>query len=198
LRAQDGGFADDPGVWKNRTNSLQDICHVIDTDGFRPNVGIILSNDEGQVFWARRIGRSGWQFPQGGIRADEAPEEALFRELAEEVGLSAQAVDIMGRTRGWLRYRLPDRYLRRDRRPLCIGQKQIWYLLRLVGDESAVSLNASDQPEFDRWRWVDYWQPIDEVIFFKRRVYRRALEQLAPLLFPDGIPERPVHGGRRG
>ncbi len=164
---------------------------MIDPDGYRPNVGIILSNREGRLLWARRIGQDAWQFPQGGIRSDETPEEALYRELQEEVGLRADDVKVIGATRGWLRYRLPDRYVRRNARPVCIGQKQVWFLLQLVGSEEAVRLDATDHPEFDRWRWVSYWQPLREVVAFKRGVYRRALRELAPLLFPEGVPPAP-------
>lgn len=156
---------------------------MIDTDGFRANVGIILSNERGDVFWARRIGRTGWQFPQGGIRADESAEAAMFRELREEVGLDPGHVEILGYTQRWLRYRLPQQYLRRDSLPLCIGQKQRWYLLRFRGSETDFRFDTSDSPEFDNWCWVDYWTPAEEVIFFKRKVYRRALRELAPLLF---------------
>lgn len=160
---------------------------MIDSDGFRPNVGIILSNGEGRLLWARRIGQDAWQFPQGGIRSDETPEEALFRELAEEVGLLDRDVDIIGCTRGWLRYRLPNRYVRRDTRPVCIGQKQVWFLLRLLSEENRVCLDGSERPEFDHWRWVDYWYPARKVVAFKRSVYRKALQELEPLLFPaDG------------
>ncbi len=159
---------------------------VIDRDGYRPNVGIILSNGDGRLFWARRVGQDAWQFPQGGIRADETPEQALFRELAEETGLRECHVEVVGCTRGWLRYRLPERYLRRRCAPLCIGQKQVWYLLRFLGRECDVCLDRSERPEFDGWRWVDYWYPVEQVVPFKRRVYRRALQELAPLLFPDG------------
>ena len=91
---------------------------MIDFDGFRPNVGIILSNRDGQVLWARRAGQDAWQFPQGGIRTDETPCEAMYRELAEEVGLLEKHVEVMGATRGWLRYRLPPRYIRRSCRPV--------------------------------------------------------------------------------
>ncbi|MGH8362132.1 MAG: RNA pyrophosphohydrolase, partial [Gammaproteobacteria bacterium] len=109
---------------------------------------------------------------------------ALFRELAEEIGLRPEHVEVLGSTGQWLRYRLPARYQRHDSRPLCIGQKQIWFLLRLIGEESAVRLDASDMPEFDAWRWVDYWHPVEEVIFFKRQVYRQALTELERLLSP--------------
>ncbi len=155
---------------------------MIDSDGFRPNVGIIVTNQENQVLWARRIRQNAWQFPQGGIRRNEAPEQAMYRELGEEIGLRPEHVQIIGYTRGWLRYRLPEKMLRRNCSPLCIGQKQKWYLLRLTGGESAVRLDLGEKPEFDQWCWVDYWRPIQDVVFFKQQVYRHALEELAPLL----------------
>lgn len=166
---------------------------MIDLDGFRSNVGIILCNDACQLFWAKRVGQEAWQFPQGGIRADETLEQAMYRELWEETGLQPEHVEIVGVTRKWLRYRLPKRFIRRDSQPVCIGQKQRWFLLRLTSDEKRVCLDASATPEFDGWRWVDYWYPADEVVFFKREVYRKALRELEPLLFLDGqqqaIPE---------
>ncbi len=155
---------------------------MIDSDGFRPNVGIIVANDENRVLWARRIRQDAWQFPQGGIRRNEDPVQAMYRELSEEIGLLPEHVEIIGSTRGWLRYRLPERMVRRNCSPLCIGQKQKWFLLRLIGSDSAVCLDRGDKPEFDRWRWVDYWRPAQEVVFFKQQVYRSALEELAPLL----------------
>ena len=155
---------------------------MIDENGYRANVGIILSNDEGRVFWARRIGQDAWQFPQGGIDRAESPEEAMYRELREETGLEPDHVELLGCTRTWLKYRLPKRYVRRNQRPLCIGQKQIWYMLRMLGDETSVKLDASPKPEFDHWRWVEYWEPSRQVIFFKREVYERALTELEPLL----------------
>ncbi len=159
---------------------------MVDADGYRPNVGIILSNGEGRLLWARRIGQDAWQFPQGGIQPGESPEQALFRELHEELGLEPRHVTLMGRTQGWLRYRLPRRYIRRPApgQPVCIGQKQIWFLLRLESDDSAVRLNLTDHPEFDAWRWVSYWYPVRRVVAFKRRVYLLALRELAPLLNP--------------
>jgi putative (di)nucleoside polyphosphate hydrolase len=163
---------------------------VIDADGFRPNVGIILCNEQNRLFWGRRVGQDAWQFPQGGIDADETPEQAMYRELHEEVGLLPEHVDLLGSTERWLRYRLPKRFIRRIRIPVCIGQKQRWFLLRVRCSENDFCLDSCAKPEFDSWRWVKYWQPVREVIYFKRKVYERALEELAPLLFPEGVPAR--------
>ena len=166
---------------------------MIDSHGYRANVGIILSNDRGRVFWARRVGQEAWQFPQGGIRREESPRDALFRELYEEVGLLPGHVEITGCTKGWLRYRLPSRYVRRNSHPICIGQKQIWYMLRFVGEESDFNLRLGETPEFDQWRWVNYWKPVRDVVFFKRNVYRRALRELAPLVLSGANSDQPRH-----
>ncbi|MDA0681424.1 MAG: RNA pyrophosphohydrolase [Proteobacteria bacterium] len=163
----------------------------IDTEGFRANVGIILSNDEGKVMLAGRVGSKGWQFPQGGMLHGESAEKAMYRELHEEVGLLETDVAVLGATDDWIRYRLPDRFVRRDSEPLCIGQKQRWFLLRLLGSDSQLRFDCSETPEFDRWRWVDFWRPVNEVIYFKRRVYALALHELGPHLYPDGMPPPP-------
>ena len=154
---------------------------MIDPDGYRPNVGIVLMRADGQVFWARRVRRDGWQFPQGGMNTDETPVEAMYRELQEETGLLPEHVEVLGCTPGWLRYRLPPRAIRRNERQVCIGQKQVWFLLRLTGDESNVQLDQNESPEFDNWRWVDFWYPVEHVVMFKRGVYARALRHLAPM-----------------
>ena len=153
---------------------------VIDSDGFRPNVGIILANQHGQVLWARRIRQDAWQFPQGGINNGEPPEKAMYRELYEEIGLQPEDVGILACTRGWLRYRLPRRLVRKEQYPLCIGQKQKWFLLKLLTSDDRVSVDHTPSPEFDYWRWVSYWYPLGQVVSFKREVYRRALRELAP------------------
>jgi len=163
----------------------------IDEDGFRANVGIVLSNQEGSVLLGGRAGQQGWQFPQGGVQVNETIEAAMYRELEEEVGLTSDDVDVLGSTRDWLRYTLPEKYVRRHARPLCVGQKQQWFLLRLVGHDHRVRLDTTSAPEFDRWRWVDYWSPVREVIYFKRDVYVQMLRELGPILFPEGMPPQP-------
>lgn len=151
---------------------------LIDPDGYRANVGIILTNGSGKLLWARRKGKRGWQFPQGGIDKGEDAEEAMFRELQEEVGLVPADVKILGCTQDWLHYKLPKRFQRLNNIVPVIGQKQQWYLLRLVSPEDKVKLDNMKHPEFDRWRWVNYWYPVSNVIYFKQKVYRKALQQL--------------------
>lgn len=154
---------------------------MIDREGFRANVGIVLSDGQGQVLWAKRVGQNAWQFPQGGINRGESPEEALYRELYEEIGLQQDQVNILAQTRGWLRYRLPQRYIRRHSQPLCIGQKQKWFLLELTASTSNIRFDCGNKAEFDGWSWVNYWYPVRQIVDFKRDVYRRALKELATI-----------------
>lgn len=137
-------------------------------------------NLKGRVFWCRRAGFDAWQFPQGGIKVHETAREAMYRELKEEVGLSPEHVEFMGKTRKWLRYQLPSRLIRRNMEPLCIGQKQRWFMLRFLGEDSLIRLDTCNKPEFDRWCWVDYWHPIDHIVEFKRDVYKEVLTELEP------------------
>ena len=155
------------------------VITLIDSDGYRPNVGIIVANPAGQVLWAKRRGQDAWQFPQGGINSGESIEEALFRELDEEIGLQPKQVEIISSTRGWLRYRLPKRLLRNNSKSF-VGQKQKWYLLKMLAEDGAVCFDHSDSPEFDFWQWVSYWYPLGQVVPFKKDVYRRAMKELAP------------------
>lgn len=167
------------------------MADFIDADGFRANVGIVLIRDDRRVFLGGRPGGRGWQFPQGGVAEHEAPEKAVFRELKEEIGLEECDVQVIATTRSWLRYRLPRQYVRKQSTPVCIGQKQRWFLLRFVGKEDAFRFDTTTQPEFDSWRWAEYWSPVREVIFFKRAVYARALDELARHAFPHDPPPLP-------
>lgn len=165
---------------------------MLDRDGYRPNVGIVILNRNDRVFWGKRVREHSWQFPQGGIKQGETPEQAMYRELAEEVGLLPQHVEIIGRTRDWLKYDVPTHWVRREWRGTYRGQKQIWFLLRLTGRDCDVSLRSTTHPEFDGWRWCEYWSPLDSVIEFKREVYESALSELARFI---GGLTRPSAGG---
>jgi putative (di)nucleoside polyphosphate hydrolase len=170
---------------------------MLDRDGYRPNVGIILANGRDEVFWGKRVNQHAWQFPQGGIKHGETPERAMYRELEEEVGLTADHVRVLGRTRQWLRYEVPERWVRRDWRGTYRGQKQIWYLLRMVGRDCDVKLRMSEKPEFDAWRWHAYWVPLEAVIEFKREVYRQALAELHRYLANDRRRKRAMQSETR-
>jgi putative (di)nucleoside polyphosphate hydrolase len=219
-------------------SSLERRYRMLDRDGYRPNVGIILANQRNDVFWGKRVNQHAWQFPQGGIHQGETPAQAMYRELEEEIGLCRTHVRVLGRTREWLRYEVPERWMRRvpesrgsepngsepngsepsgsepsgsepnvrepkgsartpgapmsgerreqgSGRPAYRGQKQIWFLLRMTGRDCDVKLRASGHPEFDAWRWHEYWVPLETVIDFKRDVYRQALIELHRFLHSD-------------
>jgi len=165
---------------------MQNFEPIFADDGYRPNVGIIICNAEGQVFWARRINRDGWQFPQGGVSRNESLTEAMYRELREETGLDQRQVRLVAHTKDWLHYDLPGRFLRPQRnrynrnKVKFKGQKQVWFLLELLEDDSVVDLTSGlEAPEFDSWRWVEAEFALDNIVEFKRGVYEQALNELS-------------------
>lgn len=161
---------------------------MIDKEGYRPNVGIVLCNSAGQVLWARRIGQNSWQFPQGGIKEGESAESAMYRELDEELGLNPKDVTILAISKCWYKYKLPSRLIRRDESPVCIGQKQKWFLLKIKTNvENKIDFNHTKCPEFDFWKWVSYWYPIRQVVVFKRDVYRKVLKEFMVSALPRNI-----------
>lgn len=164
------------------------LANVIDPQGYRLNIGIIVINQDNKVLWAKRKGQNAWQFPQGGVQQGERLTQALYRELFEELGLKSEDVAIEQVTEGFLKYRLPPGLIRQDARPLCIGQKQKWYLLRMKASDSAVNLEQAAKPEFEQWMWVPYWYPLRYVISFKKDVYRKALLYFAKELFGNDAP----------
>lgn len=173
---------------------------LIRDDGYRPNVGIVICNQRGQVLWARRIGQNSWQFPQGGINDGETPVQAMYRELGEELGLGADDVKILCVSGRWYKYQLPGWLVRWNESPVCLGQRQKWFLLTLCrGAEGKIRFNTSGAPEFDSWRWVSYWYPVRQVISFKRDVYRKILKEFIPRALANGGPDAPAPGaGGRG
>lgn len=170
---------------------------MLDAEGYRPNVGIVICNKAYQVFWAKRFKQNSWQFPQGGINDGETPEQAMFRELYEEVGLRPEDVKILYVSKTWLRYRLPRRLLRIEQNSKFVGQKQRWFLLQLMCDESKINFNCTPNQEFDGWRWVSFWYPVRQVIAFKRDVYRKAMREFAQFLFSNSPKYGKWHYGAR-
>ena len=156
---------------------------VIDDKGYRENIGMIVCNDRHQVLWAKRkYPEDAWQFPQGGLEPNETLVEAMYRELAEELGLNRTQVKLLGQTKSWLYYDLPTHCIRYNQQPLCVGQKQHWFLLQLIVEDANILLEETVDQEFVDWRWVDYDYPIQHVISFKKDVYKAALDELRPYL----------------
>ncbi len=155
---------------------------MVDREGYRPNIGIVLVNDRNEVFLGQRVRDHNWQFPQGGIDYGETPLQAMFRELHEETGLLPEHVKVMGRTQNWLRYDVPEQFLRHGNRGTFRGQKQIWFLLRMIGKDCDVCLHTTNHAEFDSWSWKRYWASMEYVVDFKRDVCRTALGELSRFL----------------
>jgi putative (di)nucleoside polyphosphate hydrolase len=155
---------------------------MIDEAGYRPNVGIILLNKDNLVFWGRRKGEHSWQFPQGGLAENESLDQCMYRELNEELGLLQKHVTIIDKTKDWLYYDVPGTWAKQNSNYR--GQKQIWYLLRFIAYDHDINLRHHRNQEFDAWRWVPYWDPIDMVVKFKQNVYTQALNYLAAHVYP--------------
>lgn len=155
---------------------------MLDNNGYRLNVGIVLCNNHEQVLWAKRYRQHSWQFPQGGINSGETPEQAMYRELFEEVGLDRHDVCILSSTRYWLHYKLPKKLIRWKIRPICVGQKQKWFLLQLLSQDAQININIGRDYTFDTWRWVSLWYPLRQVVFFKRHVYRKVMKEFVNII----------------
>ena len=154
---------------------------IIDAQGYRLNVGIILRNRDGHLLLTRRSEKHSWQFPQGGMETKETTEQSMYRELAEELGLTEDKVEIITKSNHWYSYRLPPRYIRRNQYPRCVGQKQKWFLLNFLGSNEDICLDADPNPEFSEWAWFNPLDPLHTlVIFFKRDVYQAVLREFMP------------------
>ena len=146
--------------------------------GYRLNVGIIVANSDGKLLYCKRKNSDNWQFPQGGIDRNEDPFLAALRELYEEVGIQKDKVKLIKESENWYKYDLPRKYkknnfLWNDFK----GQKQKWFLFKLI-EEVMIDLNNENNPEFDEFDWVDYWKPLDEIVEFKREIYKKVLSEL--------------------
>ena len=153
---------------------------IIDKNGYRANVGIVLMNQHKELFFAKRRYQSGWQFPQGGIRFGETPEIAMHRELLEEIGLTKNDTELLSESSHWYQYKIPKKNLRKLKKgkPHVIGQKQKWFLLKLIVPDETINLTYNSKfQEFDKWKWVDPTLPAMQVIGFKQQVYEQVLTE---------------------
>lgn len=146
---------------------------------YRPNVGIVLVNDAGQVWWGKRADGNAWQFPQGGIDDNEAPLDAMFRELYEETGLTKDNVTIVAESKKWYTYNFPKN--KNHANAHYTGQRQKYFLLKLKSSDVAFNLDITK--EFVTWRWVSYWYPIRQIVYFKEEVYRKVLKEFSKHIF---------------
>ncbi len=151
---------------------------MIDEDGYRPNVASVIINKDNKILWAKRVDEDNWQFPQGGIQKGETPEQAMYREVYEEVGLKKNSFEILGRSADWLKYDVPEKFVKTYWQGRYKGQKQIWFLLKFIGSDDLINLNLHDSPEFDDWKWENFWHPLQDVVDFKKEVYSAALNEL--------------------
>ena len=145
------------------------------------------------LLWCRCAKKHHWQFPQGGVDQGESPDRAAWRELYEETGLTPDNTRLVEKTQQWLRYQLPAALVksraRNNEERQFVGQMQRWYLFQLTGSEDTIDLAATDQPEFDRWRWIEYWNPLETIVDFKKDVYREVLSHFHPYYEDIGTEE---------
>jgi len=150
---------------------------------YRKCVGVMLVNVRSEVFVGQRIDTPtpAWQMPQGGIDAGETPRDTALRELHEETGIAPDLVRIEAETDGWLHYDLPHEIVPRTWGGCYRGQEQKWFLARFTGGDDQIDIDTA-HPEFSRWRWLPADQLLDQIVPFKRAVYRDVLDAFAPHL----------------
>lgn len=156
-----------------------------DLSAYRPNVGVMLIDRGGRIFAGRRAGTAdAWQMPQGGIDEGEDVRAAALRELREEVGTDRAAV--LAETPDWHAYDLPPDLAGRVWGGRWRGQRQKWVLMRFLGADADIRLDADAHPEFDAWEWLDADALLARIVAFKRPVYEAALAAFRPFLRPLG------------
>ena len=168
---------------RRRPNPTTDV----DLARYRPNVGVVLARPDGKVWLGRRAdtpGPANWQFPQGGVDDGETPEVAALRELAEETGVTSAR--IIGQTKDWLAYDFPPGHAGSKVSRGWVGQKQMWFAARFLGDDAEINLGAHHHIEFDAWRWADLDEAPELVVEFKKATYRKVVEAFRQVLIEVG------------
>lgn len=150
----------------------------IDALPYRPCVGMMICNQRGGIFAGQRLDSAmdAWQMPQGGIEAGEDPRTAALRELEEETGIPADAVDIVAETRDWIPYDLPYHLVPKLWNGRYRGQKQRWFLMRFTGDDSIINIKTK-HPEFSRWCWLAPEELLAKIVPFKRDTYEQVIRE---------------------
>ena len=143
---------------------------TVDDRPFRPCVGIVLLNAQGQVFVGARNDISGdhWQMPQGGIDEGEEPRDAAFREMEEEIG--TRNAEIVAEHPDWVHYRLPTELAQTAWKGRYQGQIQRWFAFRFLGSDDEINI-ATEHPEFRDWKWANLQNIAAQTIEFKRNAY---------------------------
>ncbi len=145
---------------------------------YRPNVGIMLVNNEGLIFSGQRLDNPAWQMPQGGIDNGELDKDAALRELEEETGVKPTQVEIVAVSVNWLYYDLPKELLSKLWGGKYKGQKQKWFLMHFKGKDSDINIQTK-VPEFSQWRWLTRNQLLASIVPFKLEVYKAVFAEFS-------------------
>ncbi len=166
-----------------------------DQGKYRLGVGIMLINNDNKVFVGQRVQESSetWQMPQGGIDEGEGPDEAVMRELNEEVG--SVNIEIVAESRGWYSYDIPKELIPMWWDGKFVGQKQKWFLMRFLGNDKEININT-EIPEFINWKWVNIGELPNIIVPFKRKLYQSLIAEFKPVMDGFHLISRGIDKGK--